>query len=218
MVPADHVAAKDTANGCASMSDSTEPMAEQVDPRPPFRAVAQRLAWVAGLVALDLWSKAFVFARIGQPWRPIEGAPVTYDLHGHPREELVGQWLAFMTSLNPGMAWGFDGLPTHVLVYGRGAAVLLLIWLLARNPVRLRLMTFAFALVLAGAVGNLHDNVFTTYEGRPFGKVRDFIDVYFAHWDWHFPTFNVADSCISVGAVLLLAGSWRKDRARALRS
>jgi signal peptidase II len=34
--------------------------------------------------------------------------------------------------------------------------------------------------------------------------VRDFIDVYFASWDWHFPTFNVADSCITVGAALLL--------------
>jgi lipoprotein signal peptidase len=38
--------------------------------------------------------------------------------------------------------------------------------------------------------------------------VRDFIDVYFARWDWHFPTFNVADACISVGAVLLLAASF----------
>jgi signal peptidase II len=37
--------------------------------------------------------------------------------------------------------------------------------------------------------------------------VRDFIDVYFAAFDWHFPTFNVADSCITVGAVLLLGTS-----------
>ena len=45
-------------------------------------------------------------------------------------------------------------------------------------------------------------------EGKPFYPVRDFIDVYFASWDWHFPTFNVADSCISVGAVLLLLSSF----------
>jgi lipoprotein signal peptidase len=32
--------------------------------------------------------------------------------------------------------------------------------------------------------------------------------VYFAAWDWHFPTFNVADACISVGALLLLASSF----------
>ncbi len=40
----------------------------------------------------------------------------------------------------------------------------------------------------------------------PFGPVRDFIDVYFSYWDWHFPTFNVADSAISVGALVLIFG------------
>jgi signal peptidase II len=193
--------------------DAEAPRPEAPKPaRPGARRVASRLALVAGLVALDLWSKAVVFARLGPPLRPLEGAPVVYDAHGHPREELLGDWLAFMTSLNPGMAWGFDGLPTHVLVYGRGAAVLLLLWLLVRNPASRACMTWALVLVLAGALGNLHDNLFTESEGRPFGMVRDFIDVYFAAWDWHFPTFNVADSCISVGAVLLFAASWMKDR------
>ena len=173
------------------------------------------MAWVAALVALDLWSKAVVFARLGPPLHPAGGAPVVYDIHAHPRQELIGEWLAFMTSLNPGMAWGFDRLPSHVLVYGRCAAVLLLVWLLARNPLQRRWMSCALVLVLAGALGNLHDNLFTSSaEGRPFGEVRDFIDVYFSRWDWHFPTFNVADSCISVGAVLLFLASWKKDRAR----
>ena len=177
------------------------------------------MAWVAGLVGIDLWSKAWVFARLGPPLRPSGDTAVVFDVHGHPREELIGEWLAFMTSLNPGMAWGFNRLPSHVLVYGRCAAVLLLVWLLARNPVSRRWMTLALVLVLAGAVGNLHDNLFMgSSSNGPFGEVRDFIDVYFAHWDWHFPTFNVADSCISVGAVLLFLASWQKDReARAAR-
>ena len=50
---------------------------------------------------------------------------------------------------------------------------------------------------------------------RPFKPVRDFIDVYFTGWDWHFPTFNVADSCISVGAVLLLLSGLGPKRAKA---
>jgi lipoprotein signal peptidase len=183
--------------------------------RPGLRPLAARFACVAGLVALDLWSKAVVFARLGPPLHPLEGAPVVYDAHGHPRERLIGDWLAFMTSLNPGMAWGFDRLPTHVLVLGRAAAVLLLVWLVARSPVRRGLMTWALVLVLAGALGNLHDNLLTESDGRPFGMVRDFIDVYFPIWDWHFPTFNVADSCISVGAVLLFLASWKKDAPNA---
>jgi signal peptidase II len=189
------------------------PPAKVRTPRPALRTVALRMAWVAGLVSLDLWSKAWVFARLGPPGRPTGLAHVVYDRHAHARELLLGDWLAFMTSFNPGMAWGFDKLPMHVLVYGRAAAVLLLTWLVARSSVLRPWMSMALVLVLAGAIGNLHDNLFTTSAKHPFGEVRDFIDVYFSAWDWHFPTFNVADSCITVGAVLLFLTSWKKESA-----
>ena len=60
----------------------------------------------------------------------------------------------------------------------------------------------AFALILGGAVGNLFDRI-------QQGYVVDFI-----HWfyqDWHWPNFNIADSGITIGAVLLLmdAVGWR---------
>ena len=51
------------------------------------------------------------------------------------------------------------------------------------------------ALVIGGALGNLIDRV-------RFGHVTDFIEVYHQQWSW--PAFNVADSAISVGAVLLI--------------
>ena len=44
--------------------------------------------------------------------------------------------------------------------------------------------------------------------------MRDFIHVYFERWDYHFPTFNVADSCITVGAVLLILGGLRAPSDR----
>jgi signal peptidase II len=55
----------------------------------------------------------------------------------------------------------------------------------------------SLTLILAGAVGNLIDRI-------RFGAVVDFLDVYIrtAHW----PAFNVADSSISVGAVLMIWG------------
>jgi signal peptidase II len=70
-------------------------------------------------------------------------------------------------------------------------------------------MTSALVLILSGAAGNLYDNLFMAPRrpGARFGEVRDFLDVYFPVWDWHFPTFNVADACITVGAVLLIASS-----------
>jgi signal peptidase II len=51
------------------------------------------------------------------------------------------------------------------------------------------------ALVIGGALGNLVDRI-------RLGRVTDFIEVYYQQWSW--PAFNVADSAISVGAVLLI--------------
>lgn len=57
---------------------------------------------------------------------------------------------------------------------------------------------FAFSLILAGAVGNLIDRLIA-------GKVTDFIDWYVGTHHW--PAFNFADSCISVGVALLIIES-----------
>ncbi len=69
--------------------------------------------------------------------------------------------------------------------------VVVWLWRLPRNQI---LLSLALTLVLAGALGNLCDRLL-------FGYVIDFISVYYG--PWRFATFNVADSAISVGAVLL---------------
>ena len=176
--------------------------------RPSGRRVAVLLVIVALLVALDLWSKSAVFAFLDSG-----PAGMEIDRHGHARFPLVGEWLTFFQSWNPGMAWGFDALPPWLLVGGRVAAVLFLGWILFRTPADRRVLTWSLTLILAGALGNLHDNLFLEPRdpSRPFGEVRDFIDVYFdgiGERGWHFPTFNVADACISVGAVLLFLSSF----------
>jgi signal peptidase II len=63
----------------------------------------------------------------------------------------------------------------------------------------------AVALILGGALGNAIDRL-------RLGQVIDFI---YAHWNQHyFPAFNVADSCICIGAGLLLLDSWLAGRRR----
>ena len=62
---------------------------------------------------------------------------------------------------------------------------------LKADPGRLR----TWALVLGGALGNLIDRI-------AYGYVIDFLDAYYQQW--HFPAFNVADSAITVGVVMLL--------------
>ena len=56
------------------------------------------------------------------------------------------------------------------------------------------------SLVLGGALGNLWDRL-------AIGAVVDFIDVYYQRWHW--PAFNVADSAICIGAVLLIISTFR---------
>lgn len=185
--------------------------------RPGPRALLIRCGATALLVALDLWSKAAVFAWL----TPLEssGALDRTCSCGHQRMHVLGEsvnWFSFMLSKNPGAAFGgFSGYP-HPLVFGRIAAVLFLIWLLLRTPRGRPWFTAAVVLVLGGALGNLYDNLFLIDPGtpHPYGEVRDFIDVYFAKWGYHFPTFNVADSGITVGAVLLFLTSFAKDKGK----
>jgi signal peptidase II len=79
--------------------------------------------------------------------------------------------------------------------------VLVLIWKMGRS---LTLTSFALALILGGAIGNLYDRI-------RFAYVVDFLEVHIVHYHW--PDFNVADSAIVVGACLLLLEMLRPQRS-----
>lgn len=180
--------------------------------RPGLRAIVLRFAAVGLLVLLDLWSKAAAFEWLTSGEARMERDACEYP---HARVELVGDWFAFMLSRNKGAAFGkLDSVP-YLLIGGRVAAVLFLSYLIVRTSSARRVLSAAFVLILAGALGNLYDNLVLdppSYDAQhPFGYVRDFIDVYFTAWNWHFPTFNIADSCITVGAVLLLWSGFRGE-------
>lgn len=85
------------------------------------------------------------------------------------------------------------------------AAALFIVWLLRRHAGQ-KLFSFALALLLGGAIGNVVDRLM-------HGYVVDFLDF---HWAGsHFPAFNVADSAITVGAAcLILDELLRMRRAR----
>jgi signal peptidase II len=77
--------------------------------------------------------------------------------------------------------------------------------LLARHAAD-KLFCLALALILGGAIGNVFDRIV-------LGYVVDFLDFYVASWHW--PAFNLADSAITVGAVLLVVDSFRPGARRA---
>ena len=67
-------------------------------------------------------------------------------------------------------------------------------WFIVRSPQK-RWLCLGLALILGGAIGNVIDRL-------RFGHVVDFVDLH--AFGWHWPAFNVADSAISVGAVILI--------------
>jgi signal peptidase II len=62
--------------------------------------------------------------------------------------------------------------------------------------------TVALALILGGAIGNVYDRL-------AYGTVIDFLEVHIivGHWNYHWPDFNIADSAIVVGGILLFLGA-----------
>jgi len=101
---------------------------------------------------------------------------------------------------NKGAIFGMFSQSGGRLVTGllTGASLLALgfvVFYFLKTPASERLMKFSLTLILAGALGNLTDRVLR-------GQVVDFLDFYISRHHW--PFFNVADSCISVGACLLI--------------
>jgi len=104
--------------------------------------------------------------------------------------------------MNPGAAFGFlaNASETFRSVFFIGitmAVILLIAYYVVKSESDNNLYAVSLTLIFSGAVGNLIDRV-------RFGAVVDFLDVYIgkAHW----PAFNVADSSITIGAVLMIWG------------
>ncbi len=128
---------------------------------------------------------------------------------------LLGNAVRLTFVENPGMAFGIswgDG-KLFLTLISIGIAGFLVAYLVKISSAHI-LPRVAVSLILAGAIGNLIDRVFygVAYgESELFhGKVVDFIQVdipditVFGELYTHFPVFNIADSCVTVGVILLL--------------
>ena len=113
---------------------------------------------------------------------------------------------------NPGAAFSFlaaqPGWQRWFFTALSLAASVFILWLLQRNRGK-ALFSLALAFILGGALGNVIDRVL-------WGKVTDFLDFYITlhGQQWHWPAFNLADSSIFFGTVLLIVDELRRSRAR----
>ena len=103
-----------------------------------------------------------------------------------------GAAFSFLSDAGGWQKWFFSGVSM--------IAVAVITYLLKKHQTQ-KLFCFGLALVLGGAIGNLYDRL-------TLGYVVDFL--LFHYKDWYYPAFNVADSAICVGVVLLLLDSFKK--------
>ncbi len=119
---------------------------------------------------------------------------------------VLGDWLALRLVYNPGAAFGINVGPYSRWVFMVLAVVALIVLgtMVRRTAPHQWFRLSALALVCGGAVGNLIDR-FTSPRG-----VVDFIDVHIGALHW--PTFNVADSAVTCGAIALAIALWQEGR------
>ncbi len=145
-------------------------------------------SWLSLLIVVfDQVSKQWADAAL-QLYRPVELLPgLNFTLSYNS-----GAAFSFLSDAGGWQRWLFTVLAVAVSLF-------ILRWMhtLRRDE---RWMAVALALILGGALGNVWDRIV-------LGHVIDFIDVYYQQWHW--PTFNVADSAICVGAVMLVVDALR---------
>ena len=120
----------------------------------------------------------------------------------------VTSWMNLRLAYNPGAAFSFlsgaGGWQRWLFI---GLAVVVALWLVYALLVEKShaLVRIGYASVLGGALGNLHDRLV-------HGHVIDFIEWHYRRH--YFPTFNIADTAITIGVIALLAGSLFSRRGR----
>lgn len=142
--------------------------------------------WLSGLVVvLDQLTK-YLAESILALYRPVPVLPsFNFTLMYN-----TGAAFSLLADASGWQRWLF-------LILSSVISILLIIWISRLKLGETRLAA-ALALILGGAVGNLIDRIF-------YGHVIDFIEIYYDQWHW--PAFNLADSAITIGAVLLVIDS-----------
>lgn len=97
-----------------------------------------------------------------------------------------GAAFSFLAQAGGWQRWFFTGVGI--------IAALIMIWLIRKNSHQ-TIFSLALSLVLSGAIGNVIDRII-------YGAVVDFVDVHYMGWHW--PAFNIADSTITIGVILLI--------------
>lgn len=151
------------------------------------------LLWLSAVVILlDQVSKLWIMATFDEyevlTVLPVFNLTLVYN---------TGAAFSFLSDAGGWQRWFFISVASII-------SVVMVVWLRQLRPHE-RLTGYALALVIGGAVGNLIDRIW-------LGKVVDFLQWHWQQWYW--PSFNLADSAITLGVMLLLLDGvlgWRRE-------
>lgn len=144
------------------------------------------------ILVLDQVSKLWVIAHF-RLYESVEILPSVNLTYVHN----MGAAFSFLSSAGGWQRWFFVAIAII-------AVIVIVVWLSRLKPNE-KWMAVTLSLILGGAVGNLYDRI-------SYGYVVDFIDVYYGSHHW--PVFNVADSAISIGVLMMLIDIFRGEDSK----
>ncbi len=144
------------------------------------------IAWLIVAFLVIVADQATKWAIV--EWVPLYGKVPLNAYVNLTHQQNTGAAFSFLAGASGWQRWFF-------IVLATGVSAVITVWIWRIRSTGPLILAAGLALVLGGAIGNLIDRI-------RFGYVTDFIQVWFG--DWAFPSFNVADSAISVGAALLV--------------
>ena len=136
---------------------------------------------------------------------------IKYSMHLYESIPVIPGFFHLTYVVNKGMAFGID-LPIGIGIFSFLSIIIscFLVFILWRERENILLVRIALALILGGAIGNLIDRIL-------FSEVVDFLD--FMIGDYHWYIFNIADSAVTVGIILMLWHSiFIKDKVQPTHS
>lgn len=179
------------------------------------------VAMMIGLYILDQVTKLYIVYNFNRPTFVIGQGIFEYKLDTVP---VIEGLLNIVRVHNTGVAFGFGNgtsWASYVFLVVPVIAIILFVFLFRKGFFNTIWLKLAWALLLVGVCGNLTDRLIqgfilkyqlsadmTLWDCIRYGYVVDFIDVKIPWIDWHWPAFNVADSCICIAAVIFLVSSF----------
>ncbi len=148
----------------------------------------------------NFWLTALVIAII-VIIDQVSKALIEVNLSESDKITLIPNFFYISLVYNKGAAWGSLSDNTLVLMLISIAASLAGLYFCVKNDFKTKkFYSFALSFIVAGAFGNLYDRLYTVVGAQK--GVIDFLEFHFG--SYHFPVFNIADSALVIGVILLL--------------